>query len=64
MTGPGSDNQTSPAPVPRYATTQILTCPDCYSDLADEAFAYWCPGCQRAVSFAEAISYIDGDPHD
>lgn len=33
----------------------IAACPDCGTDLVDEAFDFWCPSCQQAVSFNRAI---------
>ena len=39
----------------------IPACPDCGSDLIDEAFEFWCPSCQQAVSFARVINLADVD---
>ena len=36
-------------------SVQIHACPDCGTDLIDEAFSFWCPSCQQSVSFAQAI---------
>ena len=27
-------------------------CPDCGTELQDEAFEFWCPTCEAAVSYA------------
>ena len=29
-------------------------CPDCGAELQDEAFEFWCPDCEAAVSYARA----------
>ena len=36
----------------------IVSCPDCGTDLVDEAFSFWCPSCRASVSFARVG---DGD---
>ncbi len=36
-------------------------CPDCTTDLIDEAFTFWCPVCQRAVPYNEVIIWGEGD---
>jgi hypothetical protein len=30
----------------------IYTCPDCDGDLDEDAFAMWCPACERSVPYA------------
>jgi hypothetical protein len=31
-------------------------CPDCGEEMQDEAFEFWCPRCEAAVSYARAAS--------
>lgn len=51
-------------PLPRYTGTIIAACPDCSSDLQDEAFSYWCAVCQRSWSFTQVAFYDDRNPDD
>jgi len=53
-----------PLALPRYAPTIIASCPECCGDLQDEAFSFWCPGCQRSFSFSEAAFLDEGMPDD
>lgn len=31
-------------------------CPDCGEELQDEAFEFWCPRCEAAVTYARVAS--------
>jgi hypothetical protein len=31
-------------------------CPDCGEEMQDEAFEFWCPRCEAAVSYARAAA--------
>lgn len=31
-------------------------CPDCGAELQDEAFEFWCPACEAAVSYARVAA--------
>ncbi len=35
-------------------------CPDCGTQLADEASAMWCGACERTVSYAELAGQAEG----
>lgn len=52
-----------PPDFPQYRTRLIASCPECCTDLIDEAYEFWCPACQRAVSFAE-VAYFDETDYD
>jgi hypothetical protein len=34
----------------------VVSCPDCCGDLAEEASSYWCSRCEMAVSYSRAMS--------
>jgi len=51
-------------PLRRYAPTIIASCPECCTDLQDEAFSYWCATCRRSWSFTEVAFFDDGDIRD
>ncbi len=66
---PASGGVSDPAaasgpPLPRYRPRLIASCPDCGTDLVDEAFAFWCPACRQSVSFAQVAYFDEGQPDD
>ena len=51
-------------PLPAYHATYIACCPECCSDLHDEAFSYWCRACQRSWSFTEVALFDESSIDD
>jgi hypothetical protein len=39
----------------------VFSCPDCWSDLEDEYWDFWCPTCERAVSWYEFADLLDDE---
>lgn len=59
-----TSQQPAAVPLPAYQRAYIAACPQCCSDLTDEAFSYWCTECQRSWSFAEVAFFDEGQPDD
>ena len=49
---------------PGYQPTRIATCPDCMSDLTNEAWDFWCTACRKTWGFNEVAYFEEGQPDD
>ena len=40
----------------------VYACPDCESDLQEDAFALYCTGCEAEVPYSQIVTDPESDP--